>query len=200
MTQIKLNLGCGNKHYYSTDPNTIWYNVDNWEGCNPDIVHNLDVFPYPFKKDSIDFIEMNGSLEHIEQWEYCLKELWRISKKEQSTIYIEVPNFNYAWYHSYHRVAFNFQSIDVFNRYNSQNYFRVKKVYLKYTRSDNIVLRTMGVIFDFLANCCGTTSMFISDRIWGNWVGGFEALCFELEPLKYKEYTDNKYKIINIKK
>jgi predicted SAM-dependent methyltransferase len=188
-----LNLGCGNKYYTSSHEYITWINVDNWKGCSPDVLHDLNKFPYPFKSNSIDYIEMNGSLEHLKEWERCLKELWRICKKGKSTIYIEVPNFNYAWYHTYHKAAFNFQSIEVFHRYNSQEYFKVKKVYLKYTRSDNIFLKTVGYVFDFLANFAGTKSMFISDRIWGSWVGGFEALCFELEPLKYKAYDHKKY-------
>ena len=45
-----LNLGCGNKKSSST------IGVDFNARTKPDIVHNLDLFPYPFEESSIDKI------------------------------------------------------------------------------------------------------------------------------------------------
>ena len=187
MTKIALNLGCGNKHIQS-DNEYRWYNVDNWEGCKPQILLDLNAKEYPWKDNSVDLILLNGSLEHLDNWENCLKECWRICKKETGRIIIEVPNFNYAWYHTYHKVSFTFQTIELFNRYNSQEYFDVMKVKQRWTRSELKVLRFFGFFIDFFANLGGSKGMFIADRVWGYWVGGFEALILDIRPLNRQPY------------
>ena len=53
---LKLNLGCGNK--IKKD----FVNVDKFEIFNPDIVHDLEEFPYPFDNNSADFILLSHIL------------------------------------------------------------------------------------------------------------------------------------------
>jgi hypothetical protein len=51
-----LDLGCGKKKRYGT------IGVDWSDRYNADIIHDLNKFPYPFKKNSIDHID--NCLEH----------------------------------------------------------------------------------------------------------------------------------------
>ena len=45
---MKLNLGCGNKKY----PGTVGVDISN--RYSPDIVHDLNVFPYPFESGAVE--------------------------------------------------------------------------------------------------------------------------------------------------
>lgn len=69
-----LNLGCGFKKFEDH------INVDKYEICQPDVLQDLDVFPYMWEDNSIDGIEMHHVLEHIPNWWQCFCECARILK------------------------------------------------------------------------------------------------------------------------
>ena len=86
---MKLNLGSGSKILKG------YVNVDKFQYYNPDVVHDLEKFPYPFKDNSIDEILLSHVLEHIGQnpdvFNNIIKELYRICKNN-SIVDIRVPN------------------------------------------------------------------------------------------------------------
>lgn len=86
---MKLNLGCG---FNKPDG---FIHVDMFEACQPDVVHNLETFPYPFEDSSIDEILFNHSLEHIGQqpsvFLKIMQEIYRICSNE-AIIQINVPH------------------------------------------------------------------------------------------------------------
>lgn len=86
---LKLNLGCGNK--IKKD----FVNVDKFEIFNPDVIHDLEEFPYPFDNNSTNFILLSHVLEHIggnfETFNNIIKELYRISANN-CIIEIRVPH------------------------------------------------------------------------------------------------------------
>jgi SAM-dependent methyltransferase len=69
-----LNLGCG----FVKIKNAV--NVDKYENCKPDVVHDLNEFPYPFEDESFDTIYLDHVLEHLEDWWGVLRECGRILK------------------------------------------------------------------------------------------------------------------------
>ena len=75
---LNLNLGSGSKRIKE------YINVDKYETFKPDIVHDLEQIPYPFKNDSVDNIILSHILEHIGQkpdiYNSIMKELYRICK------------------------------------------------------------------------------------------------------------------------
>jgi peptidoglycan/xylan/chitin deacetylase (PgdA/CDA1 family) len=83
--KIILNLGCG----FTKVPRTI--NVDRAESCSPDIVVDLDQFPYPWKDNSVDGIMMYHVLEHLKDTPRVLEECYRILKNE-GLMDIRVPH------------------------------------------------------------------------------------------------------------
>jgi len=85
-----LDLGCGNRKR----PGAI--GVD----CNPDtqadIVHSLDVYPYPFEASEFDEIYADNVLEHLNDVIKTMEELHRISKPG-GLVKIIVPYFRAHW-------------------------------------------------------------------------------------------------------
>lgn len=75
MKSKKLNLGCGNKKY----PNFI--NIDINPKTHPDVVRDIEQ-GLPFDNDSIDFINTEHCLEHInvDQFYFVIYEIWRVLK------------------------------------------------------------------------------------------------------------------------
>ena len=86
---MKLNLGCGSKILKD------YINIDKFDFYKPNIIHDLEVFPYPFEDNSVDEILMSHVLEHIGQipdtFNCIIKELYRICKNE-TIINIKVPH------------------------------------------------------------------------------------------------------------
>ena len=85
----KLNLGSGDKRIPG------FLNVDKFDTFVPDIVHDLEVFPYPFLDSEIDEIKLIHVLEHIGQapdvFIKIMQELYRICCNH-ANIYISVPH------------------------------------------------------------------------------------------------------------
>lgn len=71
---VLLNLGCGFLKHEG------YINVDAFSVCEPDVVHDLNVFPYPFADQSVDGIEMAHVLEHLDDWWGAILECARILK------------------------------------------------------------------------------------------------------------------------
>jgi len=86
----KLNLGSG-KDY--KNPKEGWVNIDYNLQYKLDINHNLNKFPYPFKKEEFDYIYCSHILEHVDDFFKTFEELLRITKKG-GIIHIRVPHFS----------------------------------------------------------------------------------------------------------
>jgi len=84
----KLNLGCGYNKLNG------YINLDYEEKNNPDIVWNLNSYPYPFTDNEFDYIRASNIIEHITDVTKAMNELWRITKST-GEIYISVPHYNH---------------------------------------------------------------------------------------------------------
>lgn len=75
---LHLNLGCGHRKLAG------FVNVDHFGGCAPDVVADLETFPWPFDDDSVAEIVMSHVLEHLGRdtatYLGVIRELYRICR------------------------------------------------------------------------------------------------------------------------
>src|SRR4051812_45682365 len=69
---MKLDIGCGDKKRVGT------HGVDRAALPGVDTVHDLNVFPYPFRDGSCDEIWMTDVLEHLQDTLGVMQEVYRI--------------------------------------------------------------------------------------------------------------------------
>jgi SAM-dependent methyltransferase len=74
MSLMCLNLGCGKKKIIGA------VNLDISPDVNPDVLWDLNQFPYPFKECKFDLILASHILEHLNDLTKTIDELWRILK------------------------------------------------------------------------------------------------------------------------
>jgi SAM-dependent methyltransferase len=90
VTAAVLDLGCGtNKR-----PGAV--GVDNNPDAAPDVLHDLERFPYPFDDSSFDEILLDNVLEHLGDVVRTMEELHRIGQPG-ALIEIYVPYFRSRW-------------------------------------------------------------------------------------------------------
>jgi SAM-dependent methyltransferase len=85
---MNLNLGCGDFKFDDC------INVDKSSKYDPDVLHDLEVFPWPFESNSVDNIILCHVLEHLGQstdvFFKIIKELYRVAKHD-CVLHIDVP-------------------------------------------------------------------------------------------------------------
>jgi len=92
---IKLNLGCGRNHREG------YVNVDKAPGADPDMLVDLEEFPWPFDDDSVEEILLIHTLEHLGQdtdvFLGIIKEIYRVSAPD-ARVRIDVPHPRHDFY------------------------------------------------------------------------------------------------------
>ena len=98
----------------------------------PDIVHDLNKFPWPFDDDTFEAIHCMDVIEHLEDVVKTMEEMHRISRVG-ARVYIATPHFSCA--NSYtdptHRHHLGFFSFDYFTGENQWDFYtraRFRKV------------------------------------------------------------------------
>jgi predicted SAM-dependent methyltransferase len=73
-TKIMLDVGCGPSKQHG------WIGIDRRELPGVDLVHDLEVFPWPLEDDSCSVIKCSHVVEHIKPWYQIpfMDECWRV--------------------------------------------------------------------------------------------------------------------------
>ena len=108
MTALKVNLGAG------ADIRCGYVNHDLVSLPGIDVVHDLDVFPWPWADASVDELVVKDVLEHLLEFMPTMEEIYRIMSPG-GRIFIKVPYWN-GWTrhadpthrHGFHELTFHF--------------------------------------------------------------------------------------------
>lgn len=182
--KVILNLGCGKTRI----PNSI--GVDSVKIKDyVDIVHNLDITPYPFQDNYANEIHLYHALEHLHNPIRKLEEIYRILKPG-GVLYMKVPHFSSmgAFTDLTHIRPFGYSSFDCLEKGHYHNFyttinFRILKKEIKYFglypngeiyekyihhNSCSLLLRPLIRLINFFIKL----SPIFFERIWCYWVGG----------------------------
>jgi len=114
----ELNLGCGRKRREAC------LNVDRAARVNPDLVWDLDRFPYPLPQSHFCRIFAGDVVEHLENIPDFMEEVYRLLKPD-GLVEITTPHFSCA--NSYtdptHRHHLGYFSFDYFTTGNELDFY-----------------------------------------------------------------------------
>ncbi len=177
-----LDLGCGRR----TRPGSV--GVDRNPGVSPDVVADLDAYPYPFADSSFDDILLDNVLEHLEDVPSVMTELYRIAS-DRALVKIIVPYFRSQWaaVDPTHRHAFTLDSMGYFDRnhpfYELYGYapvdFRVERV----TFNEGVVYEGRTGVFVGVVTRYAHRHPERYER-WLSSLVPLDSLCFELRVVK----------------
>ena len=128
-----LELGCGP---LKRVPHSV--TVDFNPKSVADVIHDLNVLPYPFPDNEFDIVIAEHVMEHLDDLLKIYEELHRIIKPG-GVLYIEVPHFSSSNFFTdpTHRHAFSSRSFDYFDpeailsRFHySEAQFRRKRIHI----------------------------------------------------------------------
>ena len=90
MTHLKvLNLGCGKTGLPGE------FTVDKNLSVSPDLVHDLNIFPWPLETGDFDEVICHDVIEHVEDVVKTMEEIHRVSKAG-AIIKIKTPHYSCA--------------------------------------------------------------------------------------------------------
>ncbi|MDD5731928.1 MAG: class I SAM-dependent methyltransferase [Patescibacteria group bacterium] len=179
-----LNIGCGTTRI----PDSIGVDRTFIDGF-VDVVHDLNMVPYPFENSSIDEIHMYHVLEHLDEPIKKIEEMHRILKAG-GILYIRVPHFSSmgAFTDLTHIRPFGYSSFDIFNNSDYKHYYANVNFKIVHKEIKYFGLYPNGGIYEkyihrnrcniFLRPIIRTINFFIKvsptffERIWCYWVGG----------------------------
>ena len=104
-----LNLGCGNKQR----PDAV--NVDVTASTSPDVVHDLNVRPWPFPDNRFSEVQAHDVVEHLDDIVATMEEIHRVCR-DGAVVRITVPHFSCsnAFTDPTHQHYFGWFSFDYF--------------------------------------------------------------------------------------
>ena len=194
--KVILNLGSGKTRI----PGVINVDVVNIPGYT-DVVHDLDVTPYPFSKNSVDEIHIYHLLEHLSHPIKKIEEIYRILKPG-GILHLRVPHFSSmgAFTDITHQRPFGYYSFDCFevdsyHHFYSTARFKITNkqikyfglypntgIYEKYIHKNTCPL--LARPFVHLINFLIKLSPSFFERIWCYWVGGRTEIVINMKKVK----------------
>ena len=125
---IKLNLGCG------FDKREGFVNADSFPACNPDVLLNIEQFPWAFEDNSFDYVLMKHVLEHVgatfDSFKKVMQELYRVTAPN-GIIEIHVPHYRHDtwWSDPTHVRAFTPLTFQMMSRKQNDEWIAKKSNY-----------------------------------------------------------------------
>lgn len=152
-----------------------------------DIVHNLEVYPYPIKDNTFDEIHGQHIIEHIRDLIPFVQELCRIAKPGARIIF-RAPHASCSYSSRSdptHIRPFTTQTFRYFEDDNMRAYYSDTRIKVSKTRLHYICYngqrgsRIPKVIHKTFTRLANLNHLFC-ERIWAWWIGWFEEVYIEL--------------------
>lgn len=178
----KLNLGCGEFKKEG------FINIDERNDVNAEIVHDLNVLPYPIKDGEFDYVEEDHVLKHLTDSFGVMREIHHISHNG-AIIKIRVPHFSRGFTHSEHKRGFDVSFPLYFDPSFKGGYqgvvLEIQEMRLTWFAQKYLKRLTLSKfqysvdnILDFLFSFLANLSPYFCSRVWRFWAGGFEEFLF----------------------
>ncbi len=170
-----LSVGCGRR-----PPQEDLVRLDKSSNVEPDVVWDLDEFPYPFSESSFLEIECFDVIEHLEDIPKTLEELHRILQPK-GLLKVTTPHFSCAnsFIDPTHRWHLSYFSFDYFCEGHNLSYYSSGKYAIKNRHIQFQGGRISRSIISRLANRFPQTY----EQRW-TWIFPAWYLYFELEAIK----------------
>ena len=131
-----LDVGCGQRKR----ENAIGIDVN--PRSQADLIHDLNVFPWPSPDDEFDLIYCHHILEHLDDVVGTIEEIHRIARNG-AVVEIRTPHFSslYSWQDPTHRHHFALESFDYFTeqtnhtRFYTDRRFRIVEKRIEFGKS-----------------------------------------------------------------
>ncbi len=142
-----LNFGCGND-IKTSSKECQWDNIDIQKSSKLTKSFDFNKFPYPIKDNTYDYIYARNVLEHLDEPDKVINELWRITKPG-GIIRIIVPHYTNkgAYSDMQHKHFFNEVAFQLLEEQrtviNKTRKFRIKKLELKPTSVGKFFVRPL---------------------------------------------------------
>jgi SAM-dependent methyltransferase len=117
-----LNLGCGQKRLDGA------INLDRVAWVKPDVVHDLDQFPWPFEDNQFNDVRANDVIEHCSDVIATMEEIHRVSRSG-AIVRITTPHFSSAnsFTDPTHRYHFSYFSFHYFTSEHDFDFYSAKR-------------------------------------------------------------------------
>jgi SAM-dependent methyltransferase len=170
---MKLHLGCGQKHFKG------WLNVDGFSR-KADKRFNFEKTPWPLKANSFDAVYSSHCLEHLDDTQKAMEEIWRVCKPG-AKVTIRVPHFSSMFaFAPFHKKFFARGSMLYFTssyheRYGKANFEIVSTRIHWYPQDPDYIKgakRKFGYYFGKFLDVLINASQDFFERVWCHWVGG----------------------------
>lgn len=171
----KLSVGCGRR---KVEPELI--RLDISPKINPDVVWDLDEFPYPFDDSTFSEIECFDVIEHLKDIPKTLEEFYRILKSN-GILKITTPHFSCAnsFVDPTHKWHLSYFSFDYFCEEHSLSYYSNASYKIRYRYIHFQGNRINTSVISKLVNKFPRTY----EQRWA-WIFPAWFLYFELEAIK----------------
>jgi len=162
-----LDLGCGKKKRKGA------IGVDYSSRLDADVIHDLNVFPYPFDSETADEVYLDNVLEHLDQPMRVMEEVYRIVKPG-GAVKVIVPYFRSRW-------AFidpthcHYFTVDSFAYYDPRS-----KICMRYAYTDARFIVEKVIFNETLQN--GPLKQLLM-KLANRWPGRYECYLSHLLPL-----------------
>jgi SAM-dependent methyltransferase len=184
VSEVIVNLGCGKTRI----PGSIGVDRVAIPG-SVDVVHNLNVTPYPFPDESVDEVHFYHVLEHLDDPVAKLEEIHRILKPG-GVLHMRVPHFSSsgAFTDITHKRPFSYYSFDCFEEGSYHSFYTTRRFkivdraikYLGLYPNEGVYARyihpnqcpALARPFVRALNWLIARSPMLFERLWCYWVGG----------------------------